>query len=61
MVGLGWAVLGPGDPLTSVTWGFLVAEMVALIAMVLVGGWTRADVMAQRRLAADEAAPPIAG
>jgi O-antigen/teichoic acid export membrane protein len=60
-VGFGWAVLGPGDPLTSVAWGFLVAEMVALIAMMLVGGRRRAELIAGRQVAADEAAPPIAG
>ena len=63
VVGIGWAIVGPGPPLTRVTWAFAIAEVVAFLSLVLVG--RRALGAGQfdrgRTLGADDAAPPAIG
>ena len=62
-VSVGWAIFGIGEPLTSVTWAFFLAEVVAFVVMVILG--SRALAVGhghrERTLGADDAARPTIG
>ncbi len=62
-VAVGWAIFGLGEPLTSVTWAFLLAEVTAFVVLVILGSRALASGTGHREptLIADDAARPAMG
>jgi hypothetical protein len=61
LVSLGWATLGPGTPLASVTLAFLLGEVLALAMMILFGNLGMSKHISAQPAPVDEASPPVVG